>query len=723
MLHAPSDWSVREAAFDPSRLPHKETVFTIGNGYLSTRGAFEEGYPGDSPATLVAGVFDEAPFVFRELVNAPDWLPLIVLLNGERFSLDRGQILDYERTLDLRYGVLTRTVRWRSLKGQTVEFHFERFASLADAHLLCQRVSVTPLDFSGEIEIRGEINGDANTLGRSHWQWLEQETSPDTAWLRARTRKSDIEIALAMRLSFSGTGSPREEGWDVENHPTLVVRTWAEKGQTVTAQKLVTVFTSRDGGEPRVSAWARLQPVAGLEWEELLKANVEAWDEEWESADIVVEGDADAQLALRFNIFQLLIAGPRTDDRVSIGGHTLSGFGYYGHVFWDTEIFMLPFFTYTRPHIARNLLTYRWRHLPAARKYAEKGGFAGARFPWESADTGEEVTPPWLPDWRDPSRLVRIWTGDLELHISSDIAYAIWQYWLASGDDDFMRERGAEVILDTARFWAERAEWNAALGGYELKDVIGPDEYHEHVDNDAFTNYLVRWHLGIALLLWDWLRKQAPEVAEELTRRLDLNPARLARWQEVRDKMYLPFDPATGLIEQFSGYFGRRDVKLSDYEPRDTSLQMLLGSEGVSQTQVIKQPDVLILLYLLRDEFDEKTLRANYDYYTPRTDYRFGSSLGPAVQAILACEVGDLDTAYEYFMNAAQMDLYDLRGNTKHGIHGAAAGGAWQAAVFGFGGLKVRENGWTVTSRLPKKWKSLNFRFWYRGKLENIVLP
>ena len=339
-----------------------------------------------------------------------------------------------------------------------------------------------------------------------------------------------------------------------------------------------------------------------------------AWQAEWARTDVEIEGDDEAQIALRFNLFQMLIAAPRHDDRVNIGAKTLSGFGYRGHAFWDTEIFMLPLFTYTAPHIARNLLHYRYRLLPGARAKAKANGFEGAQFPWESADTGEEVTPTWVPQFGDRTKLVRIWTGDIEIHISADIAYAAHQYWTVTGDDAWYAAEGAEIVLDTARFWASRAEWNADAGRYEYNDVIGPDEYHDHVDNNAYTNHLARWNLTTALATLDWLFAHAPERATALVAQLDLSPERLAHWRDVIARLYLPVRD-DGVLEQFEGYFQRKSVDLPALEPRTKSIQELFGIEGASATQVLKQPDVLMLQYLLRDQFADEVVKTNYDYY------------------------------------------------------------------------------------------------------------
>ncbi|HET7087851.1 MAG TPA: glycoside hydrolase family 65 protein [Anaerolineae bacterium] len=715
-------WTISNDSFDPRHLHHKETIFTIGNGYLSTRGAFEEGYPGDRRATFIHGVFDEAPIVLTELANAPDWLPLTVLLNGERFSLTGGTAQAFEQTLDLRTGVLTRTVRWRSPSGRVATLTFERFASLADPHTLFLRCRVTP-EFEGTLEFRAALNGntdnDVVTYWLAHWCWVGQGIRDGVGFLLNRTRRSKIDVACAMRLNTTIGRELARDLWDVENRPTLVVKMEAVPGQEVIVDKHVAVFTSRDVDAQRVvdAAVERVSAVVG--WTSALKAQVDAWAEEWARTDVVIEGDDQAQLAIRFNLFQMLIAAPRHDDRVNIGAKTLSGFGYRGHSFWDTEIFMLPLFTYTAPHIARNLLNYRYRNLPAARRKARANGFEGAQFPWESADTGDEVTPTWLPHFADKTRLVRIWTGDIEIHISADIAYATYQYWQVTGDDEWFIDKGAELILDTARFWASRAEWNADARRYDYNDVIGPDENHEHVDNNFFTNRMAQWNLQTALGVLDWLEAHAPAKAAELGDKLSLDARSLAHWRDVVEKMYLPVDPS-GLIEQFEGYFRRRDVDLAALEPRTRSMQEVFGIEGANEIRAIKQPDVLMLLYLLGDHYSSDVVRVNYDYYTPRTDHTYGSSTGPPIQAIMACEVGKLDEAYDHFIRAARADLRDVRGNAGDGIHAASAAGTWQAVVFGFAGLRVTPDGWTTRPRLPKHWKRLAFKFFHRGKLQEV---
>ena len=718
---AQTDWTVIETQFDRSELHHKETLFTLGNGYLGTRGTFEEGYPGAIPATFINGVYDDIPVMHTELVNCPDWLSLAIVVGGDRFSLDQGEVLGCQRQLDLRWGLLSRDVLWRSRAGHTVYLHFERMVSMADEHVLVLRCQVTPVDFEGEISVEASLNAYPENQGVRHWEWLNQGGIENRAWLHMRCRHSGIELGMATHLTCSekdaliqATGS--------QGNPTLKTTYQAQTGQTVTLEKFVTVFTSREVSAPAEAALHRL---LGLpRYTTLLAAHGAVWDELWRDCDVVIEGDPTAQLAIRYNLFQLLAAAPRHDNRLSIPAKTLSGFAYRGHVFWDTEIFIVPFLTLTQPKIARNLLSYRYHTLEGARRKAKEAGNEGALFAWESASTGDEVTPRWVTG--ADGEQVRIWCGDIELHINTDVAYAIWYYWQATRDDDWMQLEGAEIILDTAVFWGSRVEWNHLRNCYEIRDVIGPDENHERVNNNVFTNRMVQWHLEKALAVLEWLRDTHPQRAVELEQKLNLTP-RLKHWEHIVQHMLVLYDPQTGLIEQFEGFFALEDVNLADYEWRTRSMQAILGIEGANQRQVLKQPDVLMLLYLLRQfpmnanlsngDNNWDLLRPNWDYYTPRTDHTYGSSLGPAIHAILACDLENPTEAYKHFLRAALVDLEDVRGNASEGVHGASTGGTWQAVVFGFAGVRLTPNGPVVEApHLPPDWTRLKFRLKWRNQ-------
>ena len=713
-----STWQVNEPQFEADRQHHRETIFTLGNGYLSTRGSFEERYPLDRQATLIHGMWDDVPVVFTELANAPDWLALEIWVNGQRFDMRQGEITDYARHLDLRTGVLHRKLRWTPDGGQTViDLSFDRFASLADEHILALRVEATPITASATIRVRASLDSRVENEGFLHWHNESQHSSPDQADLLIRTRKTGKHLALCTRMIVSGGGAKRA-GVDCCGCPGIEAVAEQSSGAALVIEKITVVATSRDTESPLQFAQTKAQAAAAAGYRELRAANDAAWADFWLQSDVLIDGDDEAQLALRHALFQLRIAAPTHDEHVSIGAKTLSGFSYHGHAFWDTEIFALPFFTLTQPELARNMLMYRYHTLEGARRKAAANGFAGAQYAWESAETGDESTPTWVPDHTDRTKLIRIWTGDIQVHISADIAYALHQFWTLTGDDDFWRDVAIPIILETALFWGDRAEPEG--GHFAIRNIIGPDEYHDHVDNNAFTNRIAQWHLETALTSLDWLRDHAPQKADQLTQRLGLTPARLAHWQNLRDNIIILQDPQTGLFEQFEGFFQLKDVDWPKYEGRTQSMQDILGIEGVNEYQVLKQADVIMLLCLLRDHFDRKTWQANWDYYNPRTDHSYGSSLGPAMQAWAACEMEQPDLAYEHFMRAACADLRDVRGNANDGIHAASAGGLWQAVAFGFAGLRFTGGHPTLTPHLPSHWQRLAFKFVYRGKIYQV---
>ena len=722
-----TDWTLSETNFDPEQLHIRETVFTIGNGHLGTRGSFEEGFPEALPATLIHGVYDDVPVIYTELANCPDWLSLMISVDGEQFRLDRGKILHYERQLDLRHGLLSRSVRWQSPTGKTLDLKFERFASLDDQHVLGLRCQITPIDFSDTIEVQSSLNGYPDTQGFNHWEQIDrgqiEQRTGQGVWLQVRTRSSHVDLSMALKLAVIGADASFEVT-NARGDSTLMTTFSAIAGQTISIEKVVTVFTSQQVEMPLQAAQDKLANLPA--YEVLLEAHRQAWDAVWQHSDIEIEGDRIAQLAVRYNLFQLLISASSHNDRVSVPAKTLSGFGYRGHIFWDTEIFILPFFTFTQPAIARSLLTYRYHTLEGARRKAAHSGYQGAMFAWESAATGDEVTPQTSISTDPYAEAVRIWVRDREIHLSADIAYAVWHYWQATGDDHWLRDYGAEIILDTALFWMSRLEWHAEHERYELCGVIGADEYHERVNNNAFTNRMVQWHLEKAVAVYEWLQQTFPDRSIELIQKLQLTSENLLLWQTMIAKLYIPHDAKTGLIEQFEGFFKLQDIDLSEYEPRDRSMQAVLGIDETNQRQVLKQPDVLMLLYLMRDtqatHEHHHVLQQNWDYYAPRTDSTYGSSLTPAIHASLAANLGDAADAYKQFMQAALTDLDDNRGNTTDGIHGASAGGVWQAVVFGFGGIQLKDSAPVATPHLPPTWTRLKFKLNWRGTWHSFDL-
>ncbi len=722
-------WHVVQTGFAPAaaaELHHTETIFTLGNGRFATRGTFEEGYPGESALTFVHGIWDDMPIVFTELVNLPNWLRLNLTIDGDDFRLDQGRVLDFRRYTDLRAGVLRRAVLWQAPNGKTVDLLFERFIAYPRQHVAAIRVLVTAVSHPCAVAVRAGIDGHVANQDLLHLNLADQGKNGDAVWLRAHTRHTGRAVAVAASLAAetSAADSLPLAPDLCPGYPALSAAADLKPGQTLQLDKLVAITTDRDPSQTSevadtsgVSTRA-LAELSGATYDRLRAEHVAAWGAVWREGDVHIEGDEEAQLAMRFNLFQLLAAAPQHDERVSIGAKTLSGYGYRGHVFWDTEIFILPYLIYTFPTLARNMLMYRYHGLPGARRKAAGNGFPGAQFPWESAETGDEVTPTWVPHFSDPKKLVRIWTGDIQIHITADIAYAIMQYWRVTGDDAFLRDYGAEMVLDGARFWGERAELEEADGRrrYAIRGVIGPDEYHEHVDNNSFTNYMCRWHLQTALGVYEWLRDRHPAAAADLADRLRLTPETLERWQDVIEHITLLYDADTGLFDQFEGFFDRERIDPEVFRTADRSLQVIFGIEGANERQVLKQADVIMLLCLFRDAFDSRVWQTNWDTYMPITDHRYGSSLGPSFHAWAACEVGLPDEAYAHFMLAARADLRNPRGNAGDGIHAASTGGVWQAAVFGFAGLRPTVDGWTLRPQLPRHWRRLAFTYRANGQ-------
>ena len=717
-------WEIVVDPFDFEKMNHLETIMTIGNGYLCSRGSLAEGYQGANIATFLHGVFDDIPISFTELVNVPDWTSLIIRINGEEFSLKNGDTKSHQVALDMRSGLLSRHIIWESPTGNQTEFLFERFVSMALPQLCMQRLTVTPLNFNGQLEILASINGYAMNQDTFHWEFVQQHDCCGVNQLEIQTKTTGIHLAVSEYIKLVGQAF-KQEFWDVRMQPTRIVRGQLIKNETTVFEKRCSIITSRDTDFISDTGIRVIHDLMQKSWQDLFQENCDAWQKLWYTSDIEIVGDQEAQLMTRFSIYHLLIAGSQHDEQVNIGAKTLSGYGYRGHTFWDTEIFMLPFFSYTQPKIARNLLSYRFHRLPGARNKAKHNRYQGAQYPWESASTGEEVTPKWVPNWTphqsaNESELIRIWTGDIQIHISADIAYGIMQYWQVTGDDDFLKERGAAVILETAQFWSSRLEWNEEKSNYEITDVIGPDENHDHVDNNAFTNRMVIWHLQTAIRVYQWMKNNAESQLQNIQQNSGITEEDIDEWARKSGLIYLPEPNPDGVIEQFEGFFDLEDVEFEDYSDRRLSMQQIFGVEGCQKVKALKQADVVMLHFLLRNEFDKELIAKNYDYYSAITDHEYGSSLGPAMHALVANWIGRPEEAYQHFLRAGRADLYDIRGNVNDGIHAASLGGIWQVVVFGFAGLTVTDEGWRIDPNLPESWESVKFRFFYKGKITEV---
>jgi kojibiose phosphorylase len=624
------------------------------------------------------------------LAPTADWTRLSATIDGHPLRLDQGHNLGHRRMLDMRQGMLWREWRHQDEEGRITRVRVLRFASLADRHLLVQCVTITPENYSGRVSI------DATLIGP-----VTQVTG----------RGTTVVMAVARRVTDpAGRWTPSAEL--IEGRQSLELGL----GKTYRLDRVVAVHTSRDTDEPhetaRRHAEGAIEDVAGV-----IGAHRNAWVARWAASDLRIDGDPAAQRTLRFAIYHLLSSANPQDDRVSIGARGLSGSAYKGHVFWDADIFMLPFFILTYPEAARALVMYRYHTLAAARAKAARLGYRGALYAWESADTGEETTPPFVvaPD----GEIIRILTGEQEQHISADVAFGVWKYWQATGDDRFLVDAGAEIVIETARFWASRAE-RGEDGRYHIRGVIGPDEYHEAVDDNAYTNGLAQWNLEVAAEIANVVAERWPGEWRALSGRLGLEPEEPRRWQHVARDFYTGFDEKTGLFEQFRGYFALDDIDLAAFAQRTAPMDVLLGRERIQRSQIIKQPDVVMLVYLLWERMPPQVRKANFEYYEPRCGH--GSSLSPAIHALVAARLGDTVLAERYFRQAADIDLADT-GNAAGGVHAGALGGLWQAVVFGFAGLRLGGETPEHGTNLPPSWRSMSMRFQWRGRWHELTLP
>ena len=699
-------WRFEVQGFDPYREREVETWLTLANGATGTRGALEEGSAVSTPATLVAGVFGDGtgePRV-RQPVPAPDWLGLRLKAGDMYLTLANGELLDLHRVLDMRDGVVYRFWTQRDRADRILRVRTARFASLDDRALMAIRAEAVPVDAGAHLIWEGLVGVSyaGGPLRETTFETLGDQ--PGFVALSKGRNGGGHVLAVTTRPA---TGSPVSRRVEQARD---VIGGRLEAGEPATVDRFAAIAAGRSKLPSQQSARAALERAERLGFDELLRRQRAAWRERWRDADLVIEGDAAAQQALRFSIFHLISTAHPTNDAVSVGARGLSGMSYFLHVFWDTEIFVLPFFMYSHPQTARTLLAYRYRNLPGAREKARQMGHKGALFPWESADRGVETTPPY--GYGPDGEIVPILSGLLEHHISADVAWAAWEYWKVTADDEFMKTMGAELLLETARFWASRSSRDDE-GRYHIRMVVGPDEYHEGVDDNAYTNGLARWNIRHAVEALRWLESTDKRAAVTLRNRLGVTNRELSAWLEVADRLVDGLDPETRVFEQFAGFFGLDDVPPEKLRPRPLAADLLLGREVTLHSKVVKQADSVMLCYLLSNEIDKATTEANYRYYEPITSH--GSSLSPAMYGAVAARIGDREAAEEDFRMAMSIDLGDNMGNAARGLHMATMGGLWQAAVMGFAGVRRADESLAIEPRLPSTWHRFSVPLRFRG--------
>ena len=680
-------WLLTEDRVWPERVPWKESLFSVANGHLGTRGTFEEGYGDSVPATFMHGLFVTPPGDLPYLAPLPDWTTVSITVDGIRLRLDDRLPAGYERVLDFRTGLLTRRVLWQAPGTGVIRAEFRRLLSMADPGLAALEVSITSLTDDVQIGIETGLDGSISGPYGSPWSGVDwKRPAQDRLTMRAESDDGATVTASSVVLGLGPLGVIHHA-----RHPRLTATIDLAPGEWLSLTKY-TGYRKGSGPEP---------DLPDDRFDQALARSAAGWARRWETSQIEVPGDPFAEHALRFAAFHVIGGAPGSAEGAGVGARLLSGYGYRHHVFWDADIFCVPYLTMTQPDLARAHLGYRHRGLAGARRKAAQYGRAGAFCAWESAGTGDEVTPDW---GETPSgERIRIRTGEIEEHIVADVAWAADHYVRWTGDRAFLDDEGAEMILDGARYWQDRVEIGRE-GRAHLRHVIGPDEYHVDVDDNFFTNAMAAWHLGIAA--------QHGAGRNDLAESLGLPDGWKDEFLDLAGRLQ-PLPGPEDVFEQHDGYFTLDHIDLSRFEPRLAPLHYIVGEKVLERSQITKQADVVMGLVLLENLHDPALIGANLDYYGPRTDH--GSSLSLAMHSIAASMAGRPEQAYDYFRRAAAIDLEDSMGNSAHGVHAATQGGLLQAALVGFAGLHLGPDGPETRARLPEPWEALGFSFVHGG--------
>ncbi len=668
-------WVYKTEGYSLEEIRLNGSRFMLGNGYMGYRGTLEEHTKEELTACILNGVYDQVPGKWREPVNAPNGLFTTV---G-----NAGNILAHEQSLNIRHGILSRKTEYENGNVEA-----ERFVSMDDIHLICLRYRST-------MPVKTSINSDVWDINGPHFQCVEQSENH----VLVKTGEQGVLIAVCTETEWIGKNA---------------------------FNKYISIYTSLDCDNPLETARANSRRAKEAGYERLKAAHAAQWETLWKRCDVKISGDDEAQFALRYSLYQLLLVAPRHSDRLSIPARGLSGQVYKGAVFWDTEMFMTPVFSLIDPAVARNLILYRCHTLDGARRKAAELGFRGAFFAWESQETGDDACSYFNVTDVFTGRPMRTYFRDKQIHVSADMVYAVDQYFKQTGDFSIFTAGAAELMIECARFFFSYAYYKKDKSRYELLDVVGPDEYHERVNNNAFTNRMAKHTMESTLAMLEMLEERAPEFFAALDEKIEFS-AELDNWRDFAEKLYIPAPDAAGIIPQFDNYKKLEDITLSEVKARmlDPTEYLGGGNGPAVATQILKQADVIQMLYLFRNEYSPGIKQANWEYYEPRTEH--GSSLSACMYAMVAAEIGRPDWAYNYFMKTATVDL---TGQSKRyigpqyigGTHPAANGGAWMSAVFGFAGLNADESGITLKPSLPSHWKSIEFSVEWHGQRHRIFV-
>lgn len=693
-----------DPGFCPHTLNKHATLMASGNGYLGVRACHEEAYTVQTRGMFLAGLYHRAGRgEINELVNLPDVIGTEITLNGEIFSLLSGTIESWHREIDFASGELRRSLIWRAPNGMRFAIDSRRFVSAETLPLLAMEITIAPLDADASIAMSTGIDATMTNHGRQHLDEAQVRVFGQH-YLQGiyTTQDGRNDIAITSYCCVKGevqrcfTAKDRR----LLQHNCAQVNV----GERLVLEKLTWIeWTSERRNS--LESWGRqslrlLENCVGQGYDALLAATTANWSSWWKRHRVqVVSTASDDQQMLDFALYHLRIMTPEHDERSSIAAKGLTGEGYKGHIFWDTEVFLLPFHLFTSPEIARRLLRYRWHNLPGAREKARRNGWQGALFPWESARSGEEETPEFAAINIRTGLRQKVASALAEHHLVADIAWAVIHYWHATHDINFMSREGMALLMETAKFWMSRA--TEVNGRLEIHDVIGPDEYTEHVNNNAFTNYMAHYNVEQAL---EFSRSQG--CTDEVF---------IHRAEHFLRHLWLPYIQPNGVLPQDDTFLSKPVIDLAKYKAKAGKQTILLdySRAEVNEMQILKQADVVMLAYMQPTLFTPHTWLANLRFYEPRTIH--DSSLSKAIHGIVATRSGDPFMGYQFWRDGARIDLGDDPHSCDEGIHAAATGAIWLGAIQGFAGLRICRGELHLEPALPEAWSELSFPIQWKG--------
>ncbi|MBQ2929864.1 MAG: glycoside hydrolase family 65 protein [Clostridia bacterium] len=710
-----SKWKLTGEGFSRGQIVTDGNRFLCANGYMGLRGVFEEADSSLFPAITLAGVYDQYQDRWREPVNAPHCLYAKMSFNGKTLAVGEAAFVSHTAGVDYGDGFY-----YRETDFGPVVLRSERFVSMAETHLLCDRLTITCAE-DGELELCTGVSTDIWDINGPHLFDFSFRQG-ETLLAQAVTGQKGIRVASAQCVQANVEMQERY----VQNESGVfrVLCRQVVKGETLQVDLFGAVYTSLDGVDPAEDAQSLCARMKQQGFDTCFEAHKAAWERINRLSEITLEGNDAAALALHASQYHLNSIAPRHANNLSIPARGLSGQTYKGAIFWDSEIFFFPMFVHTQPEVARSLLRYRIETLPGAIKKAAEYGFRGAFYAWESQEGGEEGCTNFNVVDVFTHRPVRTYFRDKQIHISGDIAYALRSYYEITGDRSLLEEGGAEVILQCARFYISRAWCHADKDAVDFADVIGPDEYHERVTNNAFTNRMIRHTMDSALLMQD-IFADKPAWFAALLEKLDYH----RDWQLLQTLAARIAQPETKgpVIAQFDGFFDLEDCSLDTVRSRLCNPREYWGGDhGVAgTTQIIKQADVIAMMALFPQDFTDDAVAANWDYYEPRTEH--GSSLSACMYALTACHIGKPELAWELFMRTASIDM---KGGGKEwageiyigGTHPASNGGAWMIAALGFAGLQMKNGQPTINPHLPEQIAKLSFPIVADGKRLRVTV-